>query len=80
MLPNMVGRTERSVLPIINTFMVEENGTYFVGMAFEMEDDEIIFPVMFHTKNYKEALTLTRCITDGDPRKRVMFADIDERF
>ena len=78
MLPNMVGRA--SVLPIINTFMVEENGTYFVGMAFEMEDDEIIFPVMFHTKNYKEALTLTRCITDGDPRKRVMFADIDERF
>jgi hypothetical protein len=78
MLPNMVGRA--SVLPIINTLMVEENGTYFVGMAFEMEDDEIIFPVMFHTKNYKEALTLTRCITSGDPRKRVMFADIDERF
>jgi hypothetical protein len=74
----MVGRA--SVLPIINTLMVEENGTYFVGMAFEMEDDEIIFPVMFHTKNYKEALTLTRCITSGDPRKRVMFADIDERF
>jgi hypothetical protein len=49
-------------------------------MAFEMEDDEIVFPVMFHTKNYKEALTLTRCITDGDPRKRVMFADIDEEF
>ena len=78
MLHNVIGRA--SVLPIINTFMVEENGTYFVGMAFEMEDDEIIFPVMFHTKNYKEALTLTRCITDGDPRKRVMFADIDERF
>ena len=47
MLPNMVGRA--SVLPIINTFMVE-NGTYFVGMAFEMEDDEIIFPVMLITK------------------------------
>jgi hypothetical protein len=60
--------------------MVEENGTYFVGMCFEMEDDEIVFPVMFHTKNYKEALTLTRCITDGDPRKRVMFADIDEDY
>ena len=61
--------------------MVEENGTYFVGMSFETEDDdEIVFPVMFHTKNYKEALTLTRCITDGDPRKRVMFADIDEDF
>ena len=79
MLPNMVGRA--SVLPIINTFMVEENGTYFVGMSLETEDDEeIVFPVMFHTKNYKEALTLTRCITSGDPRKRVMFADIDERF
>ena len=78
MLPNMVGRA--SVLPIINTFMVE-NGTYFVGMSFETEEnEEIVFPVMFHTKNYKEALTLTRCITDGDPRKRVMFADIDERF
>ena len=78
MLPNMIGRA--SVLPIINTFMVEENGTYFVGMAFEMDDDELIFPVVFHTKNYKEALTLTRCITNGDPRKRVMFADMNERF
>ena len=45
-----------------------------------MEDEEIIFPVKFHTKNYKEALTLTRCITNGDPKKRVMFADIDGRF
>ena len=78
MLPNVIGRA--SVLPIINTFMVEENGTYFVGMAFEMEDDEIIFPVVFHTKNYKESLILTRCITNGDPRKRVMFADMNERF
>ena len=61
--------------------MVEENGTYFVGMSFETEeDDEIVFPVMFHTKNYKEALILTRCITPGDPRKRVMFADINEEF
>ena len=61
--------------------MVEENGTYFVGMLLETEDDdEIIFPVKFHTKNYNEALTLTRCITPGDPRKRVMFAEIDEGF
>jgi hypothetical protein len=50
-------------------------------MSFETEDDdEIVFPVMFHTKNYKEALTLTRCIAAGDPRKRVMFADMDEEF
>ena len=75
---NVIGRA--SVLPIINTFMVEENGTYFVGIALEIEDEEIIFPVKFHTKNYKEALTLTQCITGGDPRKRVMFADIDGRF
>ena len=67
-------------LPRINKFMVEENGTYFVGMSLEIEDDEIIFPVKFHTKNYKEALILTRCITPGDPRKRVMFADINEEF
>ena len=61
--------------------MVEENGTYFVGMSFETEEnEEIVFPVMFHTKNYKEALTLTRCIAAGDPRKRVMFADIDEDY
>jgi hypothetical protein len=60
--------------------MVEENGTYFVGMLLETEEDEILFPVKFHTKNYNEALMLTRCITKGDPRKRVMFADIDERF
>ena len=60
--------------------MAEENGTYFVGMALETEEDELIFPVKFHTKSYKEALILTRCITSGDPRKRVMFADIDERF
>ena len=74
---NVIGRA--SVLPIINTFMVE-NGTYFVGIALEIEDEEIIFPVKFHTKNYKEALTLTRCITNGDPKKRVMFADIDEDY
>ena len=60
--------------------MTEENGTYFVGMLLETEEEEIFFPVKFHTKNYKEALMLTRCITSGDPRKRVMFADIDERF
>lgn len=60
--------------------MQEENGTYFVGMLLETEEEEILFPVKFHTKNYKEALMLTRCITSGDPRKRVMFADIDERF
>jgi hypothetical protein len=61
--------------------MVEENGTYFVGMSFETEEnEEIVFPVMFHTKNYKEALILTQCIAAGDPRKRVMFADIDEEF
>jgi hypothetical protein len=60
--------------------MVEETGNYFIGMSLEMEDDEIVFPVVFHTKNYKEALTLTRCITGGDPRKRVMFANIKEGF
>jgi hypothetical protein len=60
--------------------MTEENGTYFVGMLLETEEEEVLFPVKFHTKNYKEALMLTRCITPGDPRKRVMFADIDERF
>ena len=60
--------------------MAEENGTYFVGMLLETGEDERIFPVKFHTKSYREALILTRCITSGDPRKRVMFADIDERF
>jgi hypothetical protein len=60
--------------------MVEENGTYFVGMLLETEDDEIVFPVKFRTKNYNEALILTRCITPGDPRKKVMFAVIDEGF
>lgn len=78
MLPNVIGRA--SVLPIINTFMVEENGTYFVGISLDVKDDEIVFPVIFHTKDYKEALTLTRCIIGGDPRKRVMFADINGRF
>jgi hypothetical protein len=60
--------------------MVEKNGVYFVGIAFESKDEEIVFPVMFNTQNYKEALTLTRCITDGDPRIRVMFAHKNERF
>ena len=32
-----------------------------------MEDDDIVFPVVFHTKDYREALALTRCITGGDP-------------
>lgn len=53
---------------------------YFVGMCLETEDDDIIFPVMFNTKNYKEALILATCITDGDPRKRVMYADINENY
>lgn len=53
---------------------------YFVGMCLETEDDDVIFPVMFHTKNYKQALTLASCIADGDPRKRVMYADINEDY
>lgn len=53
---------------------------YFVGMCLETEDDDIIFPVMFNTKDYKEALILATCITDGDPRKRVMYADINENY
>lgn len=60
--------------------MVEENGTYFVGMCLETEDDEIVFPVMFHTKDYRKALILATCITEGDPRKRVMYADISEDY
>jgi hypothetical protein len=60
--------------------MVEENGTYFVGMCLETESEDIIFPVMFHTKDYNKALILASCIADGDPRKRVMYADIDENY
>lgn len=60
--------------------MSDEQGTYFVGMLLETEEDEILFPVKFHTKNYNEALILTKCITSGDPRKRVMFADIDKEI
>lgn len=60
--------------------MVEENGTYFVGMCLETEDEDILFPVMFYTKDYKEALILATCIAEGDPRKRVMYADINEDY
>ena len=60
--------------------MVEENGTYFVGMCLEKEDEDILFPIMFHTKDYKKALILTTCIAPGDPRKRVMYADISEDY
>lgn len=60
--------------------MVEENGTYFVGMCLETEMEDIIFPVMFHTKDYNKALKLASCIADGDPRKRVMYADINENY
>lgn len=60
--------------------MVEENGTYFVGMCLETDDEDILFPVMFHTKDYKEALILATCISPGDPRKRVMYADISEDY
>jgi hypothetical protein len=69
-----------SVLPIINKFMVEEHGAYFVGMCIEMDDENIVFPIKFQTKDYKEALILASCIADGDPRKRVMYADIDEDY
>ena len=60
--------------------MVEENGRYFVGMCLAEEDEDIYFPVIFHTKNYNEALLLTTCIAEGDPRKRVMYADISEDY
>lgn len=60
--------------------MVEENGTYFVGMCLETEHEDVLFPVMFHTKDYKEALILATCISTGDPRKRVMYADISEDY
>ena len=61
-------------------FMVEENGMYFVGMCLETEEEDILFPVTFHTKDYKKALILATCIADGDPRKRVMYADINEDY
>jgi hypothetical protein len=60
--------------------MEEENGTYFVGMCLEREDEEILFPVTFHTKNYNEVLTLVQCIAPGDPRRRVMYADTNNLF
>jgi hypothetical protein len=62
--------------------MADEKGTYFVGMLLESEDgdEDILFPVSFSTKDYKEVLKLTRCISSGDPRKLVMFAEIDEDF
>lgn len=61
--------------------MEEETGTYFIGMCLEQEDDdEVIFPLIFHTKNYKEVLTLVKCIAPGDPRKRVMYADVSKLF
>lgn len=63
--------------------MVEENGTYFVAMMLDLEDeafDPQIFPVCFNTADYKEALKLVQCITSGDPRKRLMFADTDQMF
>jgi hypothetical protein len=60
--------------------MTEENGCYFVGMCVETEEDEVLFPLKFHTKDYQEALILTTCIVDGDPRKRVMYADINENY
>lgn len=63
--------------------MTEENGTYFVALCLDIDDYDFerqIFPVSFHTKSYKEALTLVTCITDGDPRKRLMYADLDMLF
>jgi hypothetical protein len=63
--------------------MVEENGTYFVAMMLDLEDEGFepdVFPVCFNTKDYREALRLTTCIAAGDPRKRVMFADTNQIF
>lgn len=67
----------------INKYMEEENGTYFVAMMLDLEDEDFdpqVFPVCFSTTDYKEALRLVRCITPGDPRKRLMFADTDMMF
>lgn len=63
--------------------MIEEDGTYFVALCLDLDDwdfEKQIFPVSFHTKDYKEALKLVGCITDGDPRKRLMFADTETLF
>lgn len=54
---------------------MEEDGCYFVALCLQTDFDDIVFPVSFHTKDHKEALKLVRCITDGDPRKRLLFAD-----
>lgn len=62
---------------------MEEDGTYFVAMCLDLDDwdfEKQIFPVSFHTKDYKKALILVNCIIGGDPRKRLMFADTDSLF
>ena len=60
--------------------MEQENGTYFVGMCLETDGEDILFPVTFHTKDYREVLTLVKCIAPGDPRKRIMYADTNNLF
>lgn len=67
----------------INKYMEDENGTYFVAMMLDLEDERFdpdVFPVCFNTTDYKQALRLVRCITPGDPRKRLMFADTNHMF
>ena len=63
--------------------MVEENGTYFVAMMLDLEDEDFdpqLFPVSFTTTDYNRALKLVTCITPGDPRKRLMLADTNSMF
>jgi hypothetical protein len=57
--------------------MIDDNEFFFVALTSYSEDDEeeTIFPVRFLTKNYKKALTLTRCITDKSPEKRIFICN-----
>ena len=59
--------------------MTKDNASYFIVMRVDSEDeDPIFFPVKFTTEDYKEVLVLASCIAEGDPRKRVMYADITD--
>ena len=61
--------------------MEEEKGTFFVGMCLEQENgNHELFPLTFHSKNYQDVCTLVRCVTPGDPRKRIMYADAEFLF
>lgn len=52
--------------------MISNDEFYFVALCMMDEnDEEVVFPVRFQTRDYKTAVLFTSMLTDRDPEKRI---------